>query len=411
MATASKSSTTSKSTSTASKSTTTAAKSVSAPATNTVKTGVIQSGATLSSIASAAGTTVAALQKANPSITNANSIQAGAKINIPTNSSSAPASSSYSSGGSSSGGSSSSGGGSSSPIASTVTGGSNPNNLTVAQVKAIQVANGLNPDGIIGPLTQNALNKTTSTTSNSGLTSDSRINAIIDSLNKAANDVITGNQSINPALNITDDLVANFLTTAHSMVDPQAQELLTKAISDTNSSLQAKGSQYATDLGNSIQSFMTNLNETRNSAGAAGIGISGTRGLAEDYLQRGANRTLQNLATQTSSDIGNTLRSGALQVGGNNLSLNGSLSDFKLPSLNSASVDLFGIRGGQNTGSSLNYNYNPSDYSGYGSLSADYSKALTSSANAALGNYLGSAAQTSNRTFQNLNGIPTLGYQ
>lgn len=56
----------------------------------------------------------------------------------------------------SSGGSS----GASDPIARTVTGGSNTNNLTTSQVKAIQAANGLTQDGIIGPLTQAVLNKT-----------------------------------------------------------------------------------------------------------------------------------------------------------------------------------------------------------------------------------------------------------
>ena len=67
-------------------------------------------------------------------------------------------SSGSSSSGSSSGGSSSSSGGSSS-TAKTVTGGSNPSGLTTTQVKAIQAANGLTQDGIIGPLTQAVINK------------------------------------------------------------------------------------------------------------------------------------------------------------------------------------------------------------------------------------------------------------
>lgn len=60
-----------------------------------------------------------------------------------------------------------SGGGSSSSnsVAKTVSGGSNPNSLTTSQVKAIQKANGLAQDGIIGPKTQAVLNKTSSSSS------------------------------------------------------------------------------------------------------------------------------------------------------------------------------------------------------------------------------------------------------
>ena len=43
----------------------------------------IKSGDTLSKIASANGTTVSALMAANPSITNANVIRAGASLSIP----------------------------------------------------------------------------------------------------------------------------------------------------------------------------------------------------------------------------------------------------------------------------------------------------------------------------------------
>jgi len=57
----------------------------------------------------------------------------------------------------------SSGSSSGSSKAKTVSGGSNPNNLTTAQVKEIQKANGLVQDGIIGPKTQVVLNKPSTT--------------------------------------------------------------------------------------------------------------------------------------------------------------------------------------------------------------------------------------------------------
>lgn len=64
------------------------------------------------------------------------------------------------SGGGSSSSSSGSGGSNSSGSARVVTGGSNPNNLTTEQVIAFQKANGLVPDGIIGPKTQAKFNET-----------------------------------------------------------------------------------------------------------------------------------------------------------------------------------------------------------------------------------------------------------
>ncbi len=66
------------------------------------------------------------------------------------------------------------------PVAKVVTGGSNPNSLTTSQVKAIQKANGLTVDGIIGPNTQAVLSKQSSSSSSSNKAQNTPSNALFN---------------------------------------------------------------------------------------------------------------------------------------------------------------------------------------------------------------------------------------
>ena len=222
------------------------------------------------------------------------------------------------------------------------------------------------------------------------------------------NNLAMGNV-VNPNLDITPDLVSQFLSEAHTQMDPEFQGKLSSEIDSINASLKNISTQFATQQGEQGQSFISNLNAERNAAGGNGTAISGVRGLSENFLQASANRSLASLASNYETSIGNTLRAGGAAVGTNaaSMGLNGDINSFNLPSLFGATASLEGSRGGINTGAALNYNYNPSNYK-IGTIGQDYGTALTSASNQNLSSYLKSAGNNSARTFQNINGIPTL---
>lgn len=235
-------------------------------------------------------------------------------------------------------------------------------------------------------------------------TIDSLGNALITQINTS----LSQGNKVNPNLQITPALVSQFLSEAHSQMDPEGQQNLTDAIDGINSSLSNLQTQYENSTAEQQSQFEQSLGSERNSAGANGIAFSGTRGLTENYMLGSENRSLASLGSTYANNVGNTLRSGAAAVGNNSLGLNGNTSNFNIPTdLNTYTSTLEGARGGVGAnGSALNTNYDPSNYQ-IGSIPSAYGTALTGSANNFLSNYL-SSADNNSRTFQDLNGTPTL---
>ena len=317
----------------------------------------IKSGDTLSKIAAANGTTVAALMSANPNITNANKIQSGASLTIP--------------------------GASSTVLPVNVTPSTSVQSATNSQGQVWSDIQGkyVTPQTASSNAGNGGTGSNTSTSNSTPIIDTSSItptgNPNLDAATTGLVDYInsSGAQFQIPAnLQITPALTAQFLNWAHSVVDPQTQQLLQNEATSINTSLQNAETQYNNQVGQTTQDYGTTLAAQDNAAGGNGVAFSGARGLADQNLMNTTNRSLASLGSSTAANIGNTLQTGAAQVGSANAGL------FTTPSLSGASVDLSnntGIGTTNNTTGGLNYNYNPSAYT---------MGAIPTSQNTALGN-------------------------
>lgn len=337
----------------------------------------IQPGDTLASIAARTGTTVAALASAN-GISNPNVIQSGKTLSLPS-------------------------------------GATAPTTSRTASSLGLGTGNGTQPVTTGTPVSPVATGTSTGGATIPGTNYPSTGNPDLDKIVTATvgtggvldQQTAAGNV-INPGLDITPDLVSQFLSEAHTQVDPEYQQAFANEISNVNSSLQDLSTNFQNNQDQSISDFTQNLNTERNAAGGAGIAFSGTRGLAENYMLNGENRSLSSLSADYANNVGNTLRAGATAVGGNNFGLSPGTSGFNVPTVGTETATLAGARGGSVANGPVSYNYDPSTYSGFGTISANYGSDLTKEANTNLSNYQSSAANTPSRSFSNLSGTPTL---
>jgi hypothetical protein len=201
--------------------------------------------------------------------------------------------------------------------------------------------------------------------------------------------------------------VSKFLSEAHSQVDPYYQSIMDSKINDINSALSNLATNFKNSQGQTIQDFQTNLASERNTSANNGIAFSGLRNLGENNMAASTNRTLANLQSNAEYNIGNALRTGALAVGNSGTGPAGGVNSFVLPDVVGASVGLGGERGTGSLGGGLSYDYNPSSYN-IGSIGSAANSALVGTANQFLSSYLGSAANNSAKSFQLVNGVPTL---
>ena len=200
----------------------------------------------------------------------------------------------------------------------------------------------------------------TTPTPDGGLTTTSSGNAQVDAMIaslKSAGDALIASGKIPDNLQPTPALMQDFLSYAHSQADPYTQQLINNALPNINSNLNNLSVKYGNDMSQMIQDFGTNLNTEQNNSGNSGTAFSGLRNLTERNMVNSTNRQLSTLGTQASTDIGNTLRTGAADVGSANV------GGFNLPVLAGGSVSLGGgSRGSSTLTSPLDFNYNPANY-------------------------------------------------
>lgn len=201
----------------------------------------------------------------------------------------------------------------------------------------------------------------------------------------------SGAYAPNPNLSITPELVSQFLSEAHQVVDPYTQQTLTNNISSINASLKNIGNQYGNQVGQTVQDYQSGLANTREAHSGAGTVFSGLRGLEEQNTTATANRTLSGLDNTFATNMGNALRSGAAIVGNGINGMNGSNADFQTPQLNSTQVSSTGARGLSLSGGALDYGYNPSAYK-IGSIGDTYNTNLANQSAKFQSDYLQSAA-------------------
>ena len=176
------------------------------------------------------------------------------------------------------------------------------------------------------------------------------ISGIISS-QKAAGNVLA------PGLQVTPELVSQFLAYAHQVVDPQTQQAITTELSNVNADLENQAKQYGYSTAGIIRDFGTSLATEQNAAGASGTAFSGQRALNEQLMADTANNQLGSAGSTAAYNIGNAARSAAAQVGASNA------GGINTPSLVSPYVSQFGgQRGTAGTGNGLGFNYTPSLY-------------------------------------------------
>lgn len=213
-------------------------------------------------------------------------------------------------------------------------------------------------------------------------TGDPAMNAALDALEAQIKNLSAVGQ-IPQGLQITPALTQQFLAWAHQVVDPQTQQTLNQHITALNSNLQQMQADYQNAQGDAIQNFGAQLAGQDNAAGASGTAFSGLHNVQDQNLVNSTNRTLSGLAADAQNQIGQNLNAGAAQVGSQNA------NQFNLPNLTGATVgltggNLSGSQGGSQGGNSLNFNYNPANYT----VGTDVSQGNTNVSNQA-GNYLG----------------------
>ena len=247
-----------------------------------------------------------------------------------------------------------------------------------------------------------------SSTSSSGLpsTGNTNLDRIQDGIVSAA---ASNNLSIPPGLQITPALTQQFLAWAHQVVDPQTQQLISAEAANINASLQNASVNFKNTQAEDIQQFGSQLASQDNSMAGSGIAFSGLRNLTDQNLANSTNRTLSSLSANTAYNMGNTLRTGAANVGSQNTNL------FNLPGLTDATVGVTGgnLSGGQgvsNAGPALDFSYNPNIYTA-GVIPSNQSTAANQLAGNYLSQYTTLAGSNSGRSMSDLiagvSGLPS----
>lgn len=359
----------------------------------------IQAGDTLSSIAAKHGTSVAALLAANPNISNANAIRAGAALSIPVGQ--ANATSTITKQPVNTGGVTAP---SIIPKVATAAPVTTPTTNTGSgkTFTPVTLGNGTtvysDQQGNFYTSTGQPVSNASIATSTAGSapmgttggaaassggitvtpTGDPALDQVLGAIKGVADGLVSTGYTLPANLQITPQLVSDFTAYAHQAIDPYTQQLLTARLADVNASLSNTALQYQNSVGQTEQDFGTNLASEQNAAGNSGTAFSGLRALGENNMAASTNRTLSSLGSQAATDLGTEARAGAADVGSANA------GGIVLPSLATGSVSLAGgSRGSSAAGGPLALGYDPSIYT-VGNIPS----AQTAAVNAQAANYL-----------------------
>lgn len=274
---------------------------------------------------------------------------------------------------------------------------------------------GLNQDGSISSLSGS--NNTSSTSVSTGQTNKITVGAstgnptldgALQQYAGIAKQLIAGGYTIPANLQVTPDLVAKFLSIAHTQIDPYYRQQIASEAANINASLKNLQTQFENTQAGIAQKFGTDLANEQNAAGANGTAFSGQRNLNEANMVASTNRELASNASETALQAGNALRAGAANVGSANAGA------FNLPTIAGAGTvsNQGGARGSYSaTGNALDFGYNPSTYA-VGTIPSNRESAAQALQQTYLGNYgtLAGAQSNSGRSVDDLiKGVTTGG--
>lgn len=200
-------------------------------------------------------------------------------------------------------------------------------------------------------------------------TGDSSLDTLQNGIAAGANTLVEDGFTIPSEYAITADTVKQFLTYAHTALDPVTSQMLTSRLSDINSSLGMMSTEYLNALGAREQQFGTDLATEQNNAGNAGTAFSGQRNINEQNMQNTANRDLSTLGATTAYNMGAAARAAGADLGPN-------AHNIVLPSLAGGSVSLAGGQRGSTVDTGpLALNFDPSVYTA-GNIQSTQAKAI-----------------------------------
>lgn len=253
----------------------------------------------------------------------------------------------------------------------------------------------------------------------------------LDQLQAGFQDYITGSLAsgfqINPGLSITPDVIAGFVSSTVSQLDPKYTQNLESTINDVNVNLNKMAVDYTNTRGQTVQDYQQSLGKLRDQTSFGG---GGERAL-ELGLTNSANRSLSSLDTDTAAAFSKELNAGGAAVGqginGGNVfgttvpGLSGTVSgaygasagglnqgSFVIPSLYGLTLSNQGgdaiFAGSSNTGNALNYSYNPSMYQ-YGSIPSSYASDFLGQLNQSAKNYQAGQIATGGTNIKSSSGL------
>lgn len=246
---------------------------------------------------------------------------------------------------------------------------------TKTAVMAFQRANGLTPDGIVGPLTL-AKMKTIATTAlpegrevtvtdvNGETTTFNTGNPANDALLKELVDMIKKQQEaglkINEALNFDQATLDRFLETAKKQVHPFYAQQIDAIKEDVLRTAPQILENYQSDIAGKEATFQNTLGTTREGYAGSGLAFSGQRAGTELGMQSSQNRDLSSLSQDYGNKLYNLGRGAEEKIGASSMD--------NLPALSQYSATLGGVGGLNQSGT-----YRPYTPGGFqiGSLTRD----------------------------------------
>lgn len=286
--------------------------------------------------------------------------------------------------------------------------GADPNvTLTPAQAASNAAIVASNGQSLSGSSTSPA---GTLSNAGSGSSLPSTGNSNLDAIQGQFANIISGSLAagftVNPGLNITPDVLNQFISEAHSQLDPKYQQTLEQEMTGITAYLSNAATTYNNTQASTIQDYQANLAGERDTMGNNGVAFGGARNLNEQNLANSANYALSTNAANTAYATSNQLNAAGAALGPGIPGLTGpssianpfgqplTASGISIPNLTGYSVGTSGARGNSSTGAALNFNYNPSMYA-YGSIPGDYGSDFLNQLNQTASTYQNNAANTS----------------
>ena len=154
---------------------------------------------------------------------------------------------------------------------------------------------------------------TTSTTGNA------QLDGILSELQAYLKKLKESGQAVNPAVELSPEIVQQFLDQAKTELNPYYSSQITSIQGEISASLQSMQKQWQLDKDQAQADFKKQLSTSQEDFAGAGSAFSGGRGASEQQFIEGTNRKLALSAQQAADAAGNILSGGEQKLGTRNV--------------------------------------------------------------------------------------------